>query len=97
MTTYHELPPTPISDNDSSCVKTGAWRTWRPIMHAEKCISCYICWKFCPDVSVIVDDEEAETVPRFDYDHCKGCGICAHECPKDAIEMVLEVEQEGAR
>ncbi|MCK4652351.1 MAG: 4Fe-4S binding protein, partial [Methanosarcinales archaeon] len=25
-----------------------------------------------------------------DYDHCKGCGICASECPKDAIEMVLE-------
>ncbi|MCD4842810.1 MAG: 4Fe-4S binding protein, partial [Methanosarcinales archaeon] len=23
-------------------------------------------------------------------DYCKGCGICANECPKDAIEMVLE-------
>jgi pyruvate ferredoxin oxidoreductase delta subunit len=26
----------------------------------------------------------------FDFDFCKGCGICANECPKDAIEMVLE-------
>ena len=26
----------------------------------------------------------------FDYDFCKGCGICANECPADAIEMGLE-------
>jgi pyruvate ferredoxin oxidoreductase delta subunit len=26
----------------------------------------------------------------FDLDHCKGCGICASVCPKDAIEMVEE-------
>jgi pyruvate ferredoxin oxidoreductase delta subunit len=22
--------------------------------------------------------------------YCKGCGICAEECPTDAIEMVME-------
>jgi pyruvate ferredoxin oxidoreductase delta subunit len=42
---------------------------------------------FCPDTSVKVADEK---VYDFDYDHCKGCGICAHECPSDAIEMVPE-------
>ena len=26
----------------------------------------------------------------FDYDYCKGCGICAAECPCGAIEMVPE-------
>ncbi|TAN46417.1 MAG: pyruvate synthase, partial [Candidatus Methanoperedens sp.] len=25
-----------------------------------------------------------------DYEFCKGCGICANECPKKAIVMVLE-------
>jgi Pyruvate/2-oxoacid:ferredoxin oxidoreductase delta subunit len=25
-------------------------------------------------------------------DFCKGCGICAHECPVDDIDMVLEVK-----
>jgi pyruvate ferredoxin oxidoreductase delta subunit len=27
----------------------------------------------------------------FDYRYCKGCGVCANECPVDAIEMVREV------
>jgi Pyruvate/2-oxoacid:ferredoxin oxidoreductase delta subunit len=27
----------------------------------------------------------------IDYDHCKGCGICVEECPRDA--MVMEEER----
>ena len=28
---------------------------------------------------------------RFDdYDYCKGCGICVHECPSGSITMVPE-------
>ena len=28
--------------------------------------------------------------PIINLDYCKGCGICANECPVNAIEMVLE-------
>jgi Pyruvate/2-oxoacid:ferredoxin oxidoreductase delta subunit len=28
---------------------------------------------------------------EFKYDYCKGCGICAQECPCGAIAMVSEV------
>jgi pyruvate ferredoxin oxidoreductase delta subunit len=28
----------------------------------------------------------------IDYSHCKGCGICAEECPVKAIKMVDEKE-----
>jgi Pyruvate/2-oxoacid:ferredoxin oxidoreductase delta subunit len=27
---------------------------------------------------------------RFNYDYCKGCGLCAQECPCGAIAMVPE-------
>jgi len=33
-----------------------------------------------------------EKSSEIDYDYCKGCGICANECPKKAIEMIIEVK-----
>ncbi len=70
--------------------KTGAWRTFKPVIDMEKCIDCGTCWIFCPDSSVIVGKSEGGRVYSFDLDYCKGCGICANECPVGAIEMVLE-------
>ncbi|OMH41312.1 4Fe-4S dicluster-binding protein [Desulfurobacterium indicum] len=64
---------------NSAEYKTGEWRAWRPVFNRENCIDCMICWVFCPDSSIIVKDKK---VVGIDYDHCKGCGICAHECPK---------------
>ena len=32
--------------------------------------------------------DDTETPYAIDYDYCKGCGICAAECPCGAIEMV---------
>ncbi len=66
--------------------KTGAWRNIKPVIDLDDCIQCGICWKFCPDVSVLVEDE----LPVIDYDYCKGCGICAEECPTKCIAMVEE-------
>lgn len=71
--------------------ETGSWRTFRPIWDADKCIHCLRCWIACPDSSVLLEDGK---VVGIDYDHCKGCGICAFECPDKvtAIEMKLETD-----
>ncbi len=64
--------------------RTGEWRSWRPVFEQSKCVNCMLCWVFCPDSSIVVKEQKMVGV---DYDHCKGCGICAHECPTDALEM----------
>jgi len=74
--------------------KTGSWRVLRPVINLNLCIpakrgapACFICWLYCPDVVI------TKTVPpTIDLEYCKGCGICAEECPTKAITMVEEVK-----
>jgi len=74
--------------------KTGGWRTFRPVWHEDTCKQCFLCWIYCPDGTVIVRDGK---VQGFAYDHCKGCGICAQECPFDAISMEPESSFQGGK
>jgi pyruvate ferredoxin oxidoreductase gamma subunit len=70
-------------------VKTGAWRTMRPIIDEARCKQCWwICSTFCPDSAIRVTSESR---PEIDYDHCKGCMICVAICPSHAIDPVPEV------
>jgi pyruvate ferredoxin oxidoreductase delta subunit len=72
--------------------RTGEWRNSRPVVDPEKClavkqgkVTCQICWAYCPDGCI------AQGVgPVIDLTYCKGCGICAEECPAKAIEMQPE-------
>jgi len=70
-------------------LKTGDWRSMRPETNLEKCTKCAQCYIFCPDM---VYEKNAEGYYIQNYYWCKGCGICAHECPVDAITMVQEVD-----
>ncbi len=67
--------------------KTGDWKSQHPVTDNSKCIKCGMCWIFCPEVAY-QQTEEGFYVANLDY--CKGCGICAHECPKNAITMIAE-------
>jgi pyruvate ferredoxin oxidoreductase delta subunit len=69
--------------------ETGSWRSMRPVRDENKCTHCLICWVYCPDSSIIVEEDK---VKGIDYRHCKGCGICAAECPPKAITMKEEKE-----
>ena len=69
-------------------VKTGLWRTLRPVIDYDRCSRCWwVCSTFCPDGAIAVD---AEGRPQIDYDHCKGCMICVAKCPPHAIEAIAE-------
>jgi 2-oxoacid:acceptor oxidoreductase delta subunit (pyruvate/2-ketoisovalerate family) len=61
----------------------------RRCMSCGNCFSCDNCYGVCPDNAVLKLDDP-ETPYAIDYDYCKGCGICAAECPCGAIEMVPE-------
>lgn len=84
----HPLGATIPEAGNASSYDTGSWRSLRPIRDDEKCTQCLLCFIYCPDSSVLTKEGK---VYDFDLLHCKGCGICATECPFDAIEMVDEV------
>jgi pyruvate ferredoxin oxidoreductase gamma subunit len=69
-------------------VRTGLWRTMRPVVDLEHCHRCHwICGSFCPDGAISV---AADETPQIDYDHCKGCLVCVAVCPPHAIRAVPE-------
>ncbi|MFQ5814544.1 MAG: 4Fe-4S binding protein, partial [Anaerolineae bacterium] len=62
---------------------------------AERCLSCGTCnlcdtcLIFCPDVAVARLDHRGYEI---NYDYCKGCGVCAEECPRYAISIEEELK-----
>ncbi len=94
-----ELPEAGIitEAGNAADYKTGDWRTLVPRFVAEHCIHCLFCWIWCPDSAVLLDTSgDKPRVTGFDLDHCKGCGICAYECPpakKGKSAVVMERER----
>ena len=60
----------------------------RRCMSCGNCFQCDNCFGVCPDNAVMKVDEGHGY--GFNYDFCKGCGLCVQECPCGAIEMVPE-------
>jgi 2-oxoacid:acceptor oxidoreductase delta subunit (pyruvate/2-ketoisovalerate family) len=59
----------------------------RRCLSCGNCFGCDNCYGVCPDNAIIkLGDGSYE----IDYDYCKGCGLCAAECPCGAIEMQPE-------
>jgi 2-oxoacid:acceptor oxidoreductase delta subunit (pyruvate/2-ketoisovalerate family) len=53
------------------------------------CNQCDNCLIFCPDMAVLRNGERPYV---FNYDYCKGCGICFTECPRRAISFEEEIK-----
>ncbi|MFJ9566126.1 NAD(P)-binding protein [Streptomyces fuscichromogenes] len=60
----------------------------RRCMSCGNCFECDNCYGVCPDNAI------TKLGPGMgfavDLDYCKGCGLCAAECPCGAIDMVPE-------
>lgn len=94
MKKWNELNPGAVVLEAGNAVKfkTGSWRASRPVWIEENCIQCLKCWIFCPDMSVKVKDGKRT---EYDYDYCKGCGICAVECPGKKGQKAIVMVEEG--
>jgi NADPH-dependent glutamate synthase beta subunit-like oxidoreductase len=53
-----------------------------------QCFNCGNCYMYCPDNAVKISPKTG--LYEFDLDFCKGCGLCAKECPCHYIQMTLE-------
>ncbi len=60
----------------------------RRCLSCGNCFECDNCYGVCPDNAVIKLGPGKGF--EFNYDYCKGCGVCVSECPCGAIKMVPE-------
>lgn len=79
------------SAGEAAAKQEGTYDLELALQEVERCLSCGTCnlclqcVSLCPDASIrLYEDKTAVTV---DLDHCKGCGICAYECPRGVITM----------
>ncbi|MEO8508044.1 MAG: NAD(P)-binding protein [Betaproteobacteria bacterium] len=68
--------------------ETNALFEARRCLSCGNCFECDNCYGVCPDNAVIKLGPGKRF--EFNYDYCKGCGMCATECPCGAITMVPE-------
>ncbi len=68
--------------------ETNALYEARRCLSCGNCFECDNCYGVCPDNAVIKLGPGKRF--QFNYDYCKGCGMCAQECPCGAIGMVPE-------
>ncbi len=81
-----QLPVTPGSYDPGSLAQVAPKKgpSKEPRIQPEKCDQCLACWIYCPDSAVSIAGKAVGIERAF----CKGCGICATECSRGAIQMV---------
>jgi len=64
---------------------------------SEVCVGCTFCARTCPAYALMVeriDDPGDRVVTRYDFDvsKCCFCGLCAEQCPTDALSHTGQYE-----
>ena len=84
---WKTLPRGVVPYKSSHDYHTGDWGVTKPVINHAKCTKCTLCHFFCPEGAIRVR-EDGYTEINFDY--CKGCGVCANECPVKCIKMEMK-------
>ncbi|MCR4407295.1 MAG: NAD(P)-binding protein [Anaerolineae bacterium] len=103
-TAYFEEIPRPPQDQRPAAQRVTTFQEVNlgygedvALAEARRCFSCGTCNEcdncliFCPDVAVLRGPSDDEPFV-FNYDYCKGCGICVSECPRRAILFAEEIK-----
>jgi len=56
----------------------------RGIVDTGKCVFCITCYRCCPHGAIYWDEDNKAVISPL---ACQACGICASECPMDAIQI----------
>ena len=82
--------------SDRICTLPGGGRPEAdPAGQASRCLAsvacdfCDVCVLMCPELAITRDARSGRIV--IDLEICKGCGLCAHYCPKGALKMVPDL------
>lgn len=82
---YRSNPISPWIPAGISEERAEGERKARPVIDNAACTVCHLCILFCPDGAF----SGGESI-GVDLRYCRGCGICAVECPKKAIRIEAE-------
>lgn len=96
VTPFEDLNPAAFKPSSPSrpAGEGGLLTPGQALRSARRCLGCGLCNfcrrcdDYCPDLSITIDPRTRTR--EIDYDHCKGCGICAEECPRGALAWVPE-------
>jgi Pyruvate/2-oxoacid:ferredoxin oxidoreductase delta subunit len=88
-----KTPVLPVEDRiqsflpvESTLAKEAALEEASRCFNCGICNACDYCRLYCPEMSVIVEDERR----HINLDYCKGCGLCVAECPRNAMALKEE-------
>ncbi len=77
--------------NDPNIVATS---NFIPEYDRDSCIFCLKCIELCPmNIIELVDDGSEDQRISINLDRCIGCGVCAFNCPEEALTMVKKYDK----
>lgn len=81
--------------NDPNLVATS---NFLPEYEKSNCIFCLKCTELCPMQVIELKDEDSEDKRiSINIDRCIGCGVCAFNCPEEALTMVKRFDKVPVR